>query len=63
MRGLVKIQDLVDLAKPPLGGLSAATSAGQRRSEYMELNVEEEDLEKNAQDTPDNPGEANIDLG
>ena len=24
MRGLVKIQDLVDLAEPPLGGLSAA---------------------------------------
>ena len=28
MRSLVKIQDLVDLAEPPLGGLSASTSAG-----------------------------------
>lgn len=63
MRGLVKIQDLVDLAEPPLGGLSAATSTGQRRSEDMELDVEEEESEQNAQDTPDIPGEANIDLG
>lgn len=28
MRSLVKIQDLEDLAEPPLGGLSALTSAG-----------------------------------
>ena len=42
MRGLVKIQDLVDLAEPPQGGLLATTSARQWRSEDMELDVEEE---------------------
>ena len=48
MRSLVKIQDLVDLAEPPLGGLSASTSVGHRRSDEMELDVEEEEPEKNA---------------
>ena len=39
MRGLVKIQDLVDLAEPPLGSLSAIMSTRQRCSEDMELDV------------------------
>ena len=39
MRGLMKIQDLVDLAEPPLWGLLAAASTGQWRSEDMELDT------------------------
>ena len=41
-RGLVKIQDLVDLAEPLLRGLLVSTSARQRHSEDMELHAEEE---------------------
>lgn len=63
IRGLVKIKDLVDLAEPPLGGLSAATSARQRCNEDMELDAEEEELERNSQDTLNSPSEANLGLG
>lgn len=48
MHGLVKLQGLLDFAEPPLGGLLAATSAGQRCSEDMELDMEEEDQEQNS---------------
>ena len=63
MCGLVKIQDLLDLVEPPLGGLSSATSVGQWCSEDMELDVEEEELEPNSQGSSDNPNETNIGLG
>ena len=63
MRSLVNIQDLVDLDGPPLGGLYASTSAGQRRNEEMELDVGEEEQEPSAQGGRESPGEANIDLG
>ena len=49
MCSLVKIQDLVDLAEMPLGGLSASTSADQRRNDEMELDAGEEEHEQNAQ--------------
>ena len=64
MCSLVKIQDLVDLAEPPLGGLSATTSSGQMRNEEMELEAEEE--EEDAQDTQagqGSPREANLSFG
>ena len=63
MRTLVKIQDLVDLVEPPMEGISASTSAGQWWSDEMELDANEEEPKKNAQDAPDSPGEANIGLG
>ena len=43
MHILVKIQDLVDLAEPPLGVLSTTTSSSQMRNEEMELDAEEEE--------------------
>ena len=43
MHSLVKIQDLVDLAEPPLGGLSASTSTGHRQNDEMELDAGEEE--------------------
>ena len=58
-----EIQDLVDLAEPPLGGLSVATSTRQQRNEDMELDAEEEEPEKNSQETPDSPDEDNLGLG
>ena len=60
MRSLVKIQDLVDLADLPLGGLSTSTSTGQRWSNEMELDAEEEKSEPSAQGGQDSPSEANI---
>lgn len=53
---------MVDLVEPPLGGLLASTSGGQRWSDEMELDADEEELEQNAQDFPDNPSESNISL-
>ena len=47
MCSLVKIQDLVYLVDPPLWGLSASTTTGQRRNEEMELDAREEEHEKN----------------
>ena len=47
MRILVKIKDLVDLAEPPLGGLSASTFVGQKRNDEMELDTGEEEHEQN----------------
>ena len=63
MRSVVKIQDLVDLVEPYLGGLSASTSAGQRRNDEMELDAEEEESKPSAQDGQGSPIKANIGLG
>ena len=48
MRSLVNIQDLVDLAEPPLGGFSMCTLTGQRQNDEMELNAGEEEQESSA---------------
>ena len=45
MHRLVKIQDLVDLAEPLMGGLFASMSMGQRRNDEMELDMGEEEQE------------------
>ena len=63
MRSLVKIQDLVDLVEPPLGGLSVSTLDGQQWSEEIELDAEEEEPDQNVQDDPNSSSEANIGLG
>ena len=49
MCSLVKIQDLVDLAKPPLGGVFSSTFVCQRWNDEMELNTGEEEQEQNTQ--------------
>lgn len=49
MRSLVKIQDLVDLAEPPLGGLSTSTSSSQMRNGEMEMDAGEEEQAQNTQ--------------
>lgn len=64
MRSLAKLQDLVDLAKSPLGGVPATTSSGQTKDEAMELDEEEEEEHKD--DTPvgkGSLGEDNLSLG
>ena len=53
----------MDLVEPPLGGLSASTSTGQRRNDEMELDAGEEEQEPNAQGGQDSLDEANIGLG
>lgn len=42
MHSLVKLQDLVDLVEPPLGGTHPTTASGQTKDEAMELDAEEE---------------------
>ena len=63
MHSLVKIQDLVDLAKLPLGGLSSSTCVSQRWNAKMELDAGEEEQDPNAQGGQDSLDEANIGLG
>lgn len=46
MRGMVKLQDLVDLVKPPLGGSSIAIASGQPKGEAMELDDDDEEQEE-----------------
>ena len=63
MRSMVKLHDLVDLAKPPWRGMAEASSSGKPRDESMELeeamgNRDEEDAEASA-----SPVEANLGLG
>ena len=43
MRSLVKLQDLVDLVEPPLGGSFVVTTSGQRKGEAMELDDDDEE--------------------
>ena len=63
MRKLVKLQDLVDLVEPPLGGFLAMTSSGQMKDEAMELDEEEEEHEEDMSGGQGSPGEANLGLG
>ena len=46
MRSLGKLQDLVDLAEPPLGGSSAATTSGQPTGKVVELDNDDEEKEE-----------------
>lgn len=41
MRGLVKLNDLEELAKPPLGGTPEATTSGLPKEEMLDLEVED----------------------
>ena len=63
MRTLVKIQDLVDVVEPPLGGLSTTTSSGQIKNEEMDLNEEEKEHVKDTWGGQGSPREANLGLG
>jgi hypothetical protein len=60
---MVKLQDLVDLAEPPLGGLSIATASGQPKGEAMELDDDDEEQEVDILGVQYNLGEANLGLG
>ena len=42
MRSMVKLQDLVDLVEPPLGGTSGASTSDHPKDEAMELDGEDE---------------------
>ena len=42
MRSMVKLQDLVDLAEPPLGGTSEASSSDHPKDEAMKVDEEDE---------------------
>lgn len=63
MRSLVKLQDLVYLVEPPLGGTPATTTLGQSKEEAMELDDEEEDQEEATSRCQRIPKEANLGLG
>ena len=41
MRGLVKVNNLEELAEPPLGGTPEATASGPPKEEMLDLEVED----------------------
>lgn len=63
MRSMVKLHDLVDLVEPPWRGMAKASSSGQPCDEAMELDEAMENLDEEATEAPNNPGEANLGLG
>ena len=63
MRSLVKLQDLLDLAEPPLGSFAATASLGQMKNEVMGLDKEEEEHVEHTQGGQGILEEANLDLG
>ena len=63
MRNLVKLQDLVDLTEPPLGGTSTMETSRKMKDEVMELDDEEVEREEDATGRQCSPKEANLSLG
>ena len=63
MHNLVKLQDLVDLVDPPLGGTPATIVSEHTKEEAMELDDEEEEQEEDTSGGQRSPGEANLGLG
>lgn len=63
MRSLVKLQDLVDLVEPPLGGTPAMKTSRQTKEEAMELDDEEEEQEEDTLGGQRSLREANLGLG
>ena len=43
MQSMVKLQDLVNLVKPHLGGSSATSTSGKPKGEAMELDDDDEE--------------------
>ena len=60
---MVKLQDLVDLVEPPLGGSSTTTTSGQPKGEAIELDDNGEEQEEDILGVQYNRGEANLRLG
>lgn len=54
----MKLQDLLDLVKPPLGG-----SSGKPKREAMELDDNDKEQEKDMSGRQHSSGESNLDLG
>ena len=63
IRSMVKLQDLVDLVEPPLGGTSGASTSDHPKDEVMELDEEDEYQDDATTGTQFSPGEANFGLG
>lgn len=63
MHNLMKLQDLVDLVKPPLGGNPATRTSGQLKEEAMEMDDEEEEKEEATLEGQHSLGEGNLGLG
>ena len=63
MRTMVKLHDLVDLAKPPWRGMAKVLMLGMERDESMELDEDIGNHDEEVANALTSPGEANLDLG
>ena len=62
MRSLVKVNDLEELAEPPLGGTSEASTSGPPKEEKLDREVEDAMREEANEDAQLSPGEAQVGL-
>ena len=62
MRGLVKVNSLEELAKPPLGGNPEASTSGTPKEEMLDLEVEDAMREEANMNTQFSLGKAQIGL-
>lgn len=63
MRSMVKLHDLVDLAKPPWRGMVEVSSSGLPRDKSMELDKAMGNQDEEAVEASASLGEANLGLG
>ena len=62
MRGLVKLDELEDVAEPPLGGNQELAVSRLSRDEAMDMEAEDAVLEEAEDDARFSPGESCLDL-
>ena len=62
MRGLVKLNELEEVAKPPLGGLPKASSSRMPRDDMQDLDDDEAALEDEGEVERFSPGESQLGL-
>jgi hypothetical protein len=62
MRGLVKLNNLEEVAEPPLGGIPEASTSGLPKDEMQELEEEDTTLEDDGKEARFSPGESQLGL-
>ena len=63
MRSMVKLQDLVDLAKPQWRNMAEASTSGRSKEDAMDLEAEVANREEDVAEPPPSLGEENLGLG
>ena len=62
MRGLVKLNELEEVAEPPLGGTSEASTSGLPKDEMQDLGEDDTALEEDGEEVRFSLGESQLGL-